>query len=150
MSTELAKYPDRYWTNNLTHFFTTRAANSTDFRLDEWIRNLPDADLEQLIRTFSSFNEQSEESRQDVILLSSLLFTRETGLQNLTEDTLTIQLIQQLATMSHFESLRRDGLLFIEQRLCIRPDFKPEHLLTLAGKEFVDKYGELPGCTFGR
>lgn len=151
MPTDLIKYPDHYhWANRLTHYFSMHQSIKGAFRVGDWLEFMHSDDIAELARHFDKFNEGGSTLHQDLVLLSSLIFARETGhIVPSAESRLTTQLLKQLSAMVHLESLRRDGLLFLEQRLSIRPDFSPDITITAQGRAFLDKYGELPAGGLG-
>lgn len=148
MEPNLLSFPEYYpWSNRLYHYRALHHPKSGCFKAGDWLRFIHRDDLVALLRDMVNFNQASPETHQDLILLTALMFMWETQRGEFPESRRwLVTLIQQLCRMVHLELLRRDGLVFLEQRLSSCPGFSPEILPTRHGHDYLQQHGEWPSA----
>jgi hypothetical protein len=134
---ELIDYPKEYnFAQLLTHFVTTRVTGATTFRCGDWLRFLHSDDLDVLERALSGYRYACAEIQQDLVLLCQLLFTHETqSAAQVSSTRLMSAVLERLARIVKLEGSRRDGLVFIEQRMSVIPNFALDVHQTFKGRQ---------------
>jgi hypothetical protein len=133
---EIIDYPKQYkFAQLLAHFVTTRVTDATNFRCGDWLRFLHDDYLDTLEHALLGYRHVGAEIQQDLILLCQLLFTHETqNSAQVTSTRLMSAVLERLSRIVQLETSRRNGFVFIEQRMSVIPNFALDVHQTFKGR----------------
>ena len=137
MSAESIDYPEQFrFSQLLAHYVATRVTGQCNFRCGDWLRFLDIDYLDTLLPALEDLQNLHLDIQQDLILLCQMLVTHETqDSSRITSTRLITAVLERLAHIVKLECARRDGLIFIEQRMSALPDFPLDVHFTRKGRQ---------------